>query len=381
MRLFRFCLYLFIASLFVDSVQCQSPVATMQPFGSFGGGPDVINLGSLNSHITIPIRHKAGRGTDFDLTLTYDSSVWTPLISGSTRSWQPVASASVPGWQGLNTAGQSFISYSMTYSGPWRITCDGYNYYYYETWTYSGFYYIDVNGAAHNYPNIYYSYTDYQGHPYPGCGPALGFSPSGNTQSSLAPDGSGFTIYVTPNCCGSTPNAYIVDKKGTKINAPILSKVPSSCMSVVDRNGNEITCSNGTYTDALNQTAVAIIGTAPSNTTLSYAAPSGTATFTVKYTAYTVQTKFGCTNPAVSEYGPTSMNLVSEIDLPDGSKYLFDYENAKRHPHALLQNRANFLHHVAYRRNDYLHLYQRQLRFWSQRRDSLRRWQCSGHNS
>ena len=309
MRPIRFCLCILLAVVFVDSAQGQSPVATIQSFGSYGGGPDVINLGSLNSHIAIPIRHKAGRGTDFDLTLTYDSTVWTPLISGSTRSWQPVASTTVPGWQGLSTAGQSFLSYSMVYSGPWRITCDGTNYYNYETWTYSGFYYSDANGAAHSYPNIYYSYTDYQGHPYPGCGPALGFSPSGSTQSSLASDASGFTIYVTPNCCGSAPNGYIVDKNGTQIKPPFLSQAPSTCMSVVDRNGNEITCSNGTYTDTLGQTAIAIVGTAPSTTTLSYAAPSGTATFQVKYTTYIVQTKFGCTNPAVSEYGPTSMNL------------------------------------------------------------------------
>jgi hypothetical protein len=181
MRLLRFCCsYVFFAFLCVDSAQCQ--VATMQPFGSFGGRPDVINLGSLNSHITIPIRHKPGRGTDYDLTLTYDSSVWTPVTSGSTKSWQPVSSSTIPGWNGLNAAGQSFIFYWMSYSGPWRITCDGYNYYQYGTWSYSNFHYTDLNGTGHAYPGVSYSYTDYYGHSYPGCGPALGFSPSGNTQ-------------------------------------------------------------------------------------------------------------------------------------------------------------------------------------------------------
>ena len=332
MRPFRFCFYLLIAFVLVDSAYSQTP-ATMQQFGSFGGGPDVINLGSLNSHITIPIRHKAGRGTDFDLSLTYDSSVWAPVTSGSTKSWQPVSSSTVPGWQGLSLAGESYYSYWMSYSGLWRITCDGYNYYNYETWTYSNFSYADISGVGHSYPSIYYSYTDYQGHSYPGCGPALGFSPSGNTQSALAADGSGFTMYMSPNCCGSTPGVYIVDKNGTKYYPPYFSQSPSTCTSSTDRNGNQITCNNGIYTDTLGQTAINILGSAPSNTTLSYAAPNGTATFTVKYTAYTVQTKFGCTSPAVSEYGPKSMNLVSEIDLPDGSKYLFDYENTPNDTH------------------------------------------------
>ena len=49
------------------------------PFGSFGGAPDVVNLANLNDHHTIPIIHKAGRGTDFTYGLSYDSSVWYPV--------------------------------------------------------------------------------------------------------------------------------------------------------------------------------------------------------------------------------------------------------------------------------------------------------------
>ena len=45
------------------------------PFGSFGGGPEVINLANLNARWTIPILHKPGRGMDFDFDLTYDTSV------------------------------------------------------------------------------------------------------------------------------------------------------------------------------------------------------------------------------------------------------------------------------------------------------------------
>src|SRR5215469_4923816 len=68
------------------------------PFGSFGGGPfDVINLGNLNVHFTIPVLHKAGRGVPFAYDLNYDSSIWTPVTSNGTKQWQPDANW---GWRG-----------------------------------------------------------------------------------------------------------------------------------------------------------------------------------------------------------------------------------------------------------------------------------------
>src|SRR4029077_4344395 len=49
-----------------------------------------------------------------------------------------------------------------------------------------------------------------------------------------------------------------------------------------------------------------------------------TATYTVNYTQYTVQTHFGLSG--IAEYGPLSNALVSSIALPDGSSYIFTYE-------------------------------------------------------
>src|SRR5438132_8440569 len=60
-------------------------------FGSFGRGPDVLNLSTLNAHYSIPVLHKGGRGTDFTYDLSYDSSLWYLVTSGSTTTWQPVA--------------------------------------------------------------------------------------------------------------------------------------------------------------------------------------------------------------------------------------------------------------------------------------------------
>ncbi len=92
------------------------------PFGSFGGGPfDVVNLGNLNVHFTIPIRHKAGRGMPFAYDLSYDSSIWSPVSSSGSHVWTPLTTSTGTtgtywGWQGLSNSGTSYLSYSETYS-------------------------------------------------------------------------------------------------------------------------------------------------------------------------------------------------------------------------------------------------------------------------
>jgi len=64
---------------------------------------------------------------------------------------------------------------------------------------------------------------------------------------------------------------------------------------------------------------------------LSYTNPSGgSSSYTVKYTAKTVQTAFGCSG--ISEYGATLQNLVTGIALPDGSSYSFKYEATPGYP-------------------------------------------------
>src|SRR5712691_9559479 len=89
-------LFVLFSQISTAQVQRGTP-----PFGSFGGGPDVINLGNLNSHIKIPVRHKAGRGTDFAYNLIYDTSIWYPVGVSGSQSWQQ-GSSSVWGWLGLN---------------------------------------------------------------------------------------------------------------------------------------------------------------------------------------------------------------------------------------------------------------------------------------
>src|SRR5579859_4636137 len=95
-RTFQTFLLLVASSITALSTSAQVQRGT-PAFGSFGGGPDVINLGNLNVRLAIPILHKPGRGRNLNYDVTYDSSVWSPVTSGGTTTWQPDA---LWGWNG-----------------------------------------------------------------------------------------------------------------------------------------------------------------------------------------------------------------------------------------------------------------------------------------
>jgi hypothetical protein len=89
------------------SLPIYSQVQTSNyPFGSFAGGPDVINLSNLNTRITIPILHKPGRGIDFAYDLTIDSSVWYPVGAPGSQVWTNDSSW---GWSPQTTAAVGYL--------------------------------------------------------------------------------------------------------------------------------------------------------------------------------------------------------------------------------------------------------------------------------
>src|SRR5947207_6069597 len=151
------------------------------------------------------------------------------------------------------------------------------------------------------------------------------------TGSATAVDGSGYLLTVNEQ---ANPSIVVTRPNGQIINNP-----GSSTATVIDPNGNELTTnlvgSNTTFTDTLGTTVLTVAGsgTPASPVTYTYPAPSGgNAILSVKYTAYNVQTVFGCSG--VTNYGPTANNLVSEIDVPDGSKYIFAYETTPNDTHS-----------------------------------------------
>jgi RHS repeat-associated protein len=300
--------YVLFFMVLIYCLPSTAQVATgTPPLGSFGGGPDVINLGNLNAHITIPVLHKAGRGAAFGYDLSYDSSIWQPVTSNGTQTWQNMTETNWGWTASLPSAGQVGYSVSVHTSTCYvgriqelQMTT------YYMNWKY-----FDGRGTPHPIPGTSFSST----------GACDGSSKGGF--SNTASDGSGYSMSVSGNSVIS-----FTARNGAIIN-PYTQGV-----TLQDRNGNQITASSGDYYDTLSGTTPVLVvagsGTPSSPITYTYTAPSGAnASYTVKYTAYTVQTNFGCSG--ITEYGATANNLVSEIDLPDvavnpNDKYTFTYE-------------------------------------------------------
>src|SRR5215472_4600906 len=106
-RTFQSFLLLVACSLAALSASAQVQRGT-PAFGSFGGGPDVIDLGNLNVRIAIPVIHKPGRGKNLNYDITFDSSVWRPVTSGGTTTWQPDA---LWGWTGTIPMAAGSVTY------------------------------------------------------------------------------------------------------------------------------------------------------------------------------------------------------------------------------------------------------------------------------
>src|SRR6266849_3480697 len=231
-----------LSALMLMSFNVTGQVVTGTPlFGSFGGGPfDTINLANLNVHFDVTIRHKAGRGTPFSHgDLTYDNSIWTPVASGGTTSWQPAVNAGSWGWQGLTPSGAAWQQYSWTYSSG---NCGQGGSSTYQVWNYTNFVYHDLTGTSHSFGATAAYYIS------PGTG--QGCPPNGPLPPTPMPssaDGYTLTVYPAANGLVSTT---LTDSKGNTISVPISTTPPTGgSYSSTDRNGNQITATNGVWTD------------------------------------------------------------------------------------------------------------------------------------
>src|SRR6266404_2987363 len=90
------------------SALAQSPAPSTPDFGSYGGGPDVVDLANANAHWSIPVVNKPGRGMNFGYVISYDTSTWSKVTAGTT-SWQPVFNW---GWTGQTAIRTGYISYT-----------------------------------------------------------------------------------------------------------------------------------------------------------------------------------------------------------------------------------------------------------------------------
>jgi RHS repeat-associated protein len=299
--LFLIALVLISVGLVTKSASAQVATGT-PPFSSVSGGPDAIDLANLNSHITIPVLHKPGRGMDFTYDLTFDSSVWFPSLVSGVNTWTPDANW---GWRAQTEVILGYVSYTLTIT-----ICNVNNrkgmHYLYSNWTYH-----DGFGSPHHFNGA----TDiFNGT----CG-------TGTSQlSTTAIDGSGYHL----NATGSQVS-LLTAANGKVINAPLGTQ--SGAGSQTDRNGNQINATiAGVFTDTLGTSALTAAGsgTPASPVSLTYTAPSGAnAAYTISYKTYTVRTNYGC--PGIAEFdasGTAQFSLVDKVTLPDLSFYQFSYE-------------------------------------------------------
>src|SRR5206468_7556712 len=106
----------------------------------------VINLANLNSHLVVPMLHKAGRGMDFGYAMSYDSAVWYPVTSNGTTNWQPVFNW---GWRAQTEAVAGYVSRTMLT----HVSCFDNNHVSHPAATkYIDWVYHDPFGAPHKFP-------------------------------------------------------------------------------------------------------------------------------------------------------------------------------------------------------------------------------------
>ncbi len=314
------CFLFGLAILALSAVSTPGQVATgTPPFGSYAGGPDVINLANLNSHIDVPIMNKPGRGMAFTYDMVYDSSVWYPVGVSGSQTWQPVWNW---GWVGQTQAATGFATYIWRQGSCNTGTKYDPNIVYYDIYIFVSYY--DQFGRAHD---LGYTYVDDNG----------GQCPNDRNPFSatiVTGDGSGYQVYVQ----AEPVKAIVYPSKGGAITPP-LQTGGSASATATDRNGNQISVSGGVFTDTLGTTALTVSGsgTPSSPITFGYTAPSGgNAAYTMKYTSFTIQTKFNCSG--IGEYSASNISLVTEVDLPDVSvnptdKYTFTYETTPNDTH------------------------------------------------
>ena len=315
-----------ILLVLVSGAAIAQPVTGLPPFGSFSGGPfDTIDNANLNVYFQIPIISKAGRGLPFTYTLVYNNSIWAPVTTGGTTAWTP-STVSSWGWGNVNETPQNvsgYLTYNVTqYGCPYPV-------YPVQVWHYWNFYnnfsYVDPLGVSHPLPSGMavddWAWRGYQ------CG-------GGNsTMSGTTTDSSGITVTAQTYYNGVYASSAVTTD-GTAVTLPLGLSGPATQQ---DTNGNQITAAYvggvATITDTLGTTALTASGANP--LTLSYKNPQGAdSSYTVNFTSKTVQTAFGC--GGVAEYGPLAANLVTGINLPDGSSYAIAYEttpNDNHNPH------------------------------------------------
>jgi hypothetical protein len=262
-----------------------------------------INAANGNLHLEIPLGSYPQRGGPPDkIVLMYDSAfwaangMWTPTNISDSYLYGLVWG----GWRIVTSRDPAYTNYSEYDYGNCAWATD-YTYARYSPW-----YYVAPDGTRRTFP-VTTIEPLYPGH----CGG------SGTpTAAGYANDGSGFYISITNY---TTATVYAPD--GT-----ILGGAHSE-----DTNGNYANFSppqtGWNWVDTVARTVLTQTNNAGVYTLQVPNSQGGQSTYTVRTGTINVCTNFG--QQYVSEYCyPTwTITVVNEVDLPDGTKYTFNYDS------------------------------------------------------
>jgi RHS repeat-associated protein len=291
--------FLFALTLLAAQAASAQVATGFPPFSSLSGGSfETINNANLNVHLSIPVLSKPGRGMPYSYALNYDGSVWTPVSPSGGYVWNPAG-----GWttqSQAETGSYNYLAAQVCCPGQGQKCIQGTGTYYnlYTQWKY-----YDRSRTEHDLPaSVAVNDSSISCPLHTGSWSA----------TSASTDGL-YTMTVD-----ATPEATAYDIHGHTFNV--------RTGTVTDSNGNEISGTIDTLgIDALSISVTGSLTNPPIATTYAYYnAASQNESVVTKMEPYTVQTNFGCSG--VTEYGPTTLGLVSEIDLPDGTSYSFTYE-------------------------------------------------------
>lgn len=307
----------FFAAPALGQLGGANPGAGFPTFNSFAGSSfDTINEGNLNIHFSIPIFQKSGRGLSVAATISYNSLIWTPVGALTDGNGNPISSAqwwppAITPWGWTVSPLTSYVTYTRTAVS----TCPNGN----KIWQRSNYTFHAPDGTGHSFGSFNIVEADCNG------------TPHGLQSPVMTQDGSGYSLSV------GTGLGVAVTSVGGDLSFPseievFSNSLPSSFpftipAGLTDTNGNQISFSSNAIIDTLGTQAMQYSGSS-----LTYPSPTSPTTFlgvTLGYTTYTIQTNFLCGWPEfgpTNALGPTTAQLLTSIQMPDGSRYSFTYE-------------------------------------------------------
>ncbi len=195
----------------------QQPATGFPPYGSFQRGDfDAVNLQNLNVNFSIPIVSSPGRGVDLNLSLAYNSLVWTV----NAGVWSPVVnSTGQPTWGWIRDDPVGRASFTTS-----SYRCVGSDLLNHTVYRYQNYRFVDPRGTPHSFNLV----VDYD--PLPTRDPDCPGAPQ--PTGAYATDASGYYLQI-PSQGPAYPKVYRPTGIGLEQSGPLK-----------DTNGNYISSSS-----------------------------------------------------------------------------------------------------------------------------------------